>query len=316
MPILSTAGAGGLQPDLRLAVALDQALLVILTDMATIRNWSVAGTPAISQLGSINNSGSNTSRIRYAGLGGANPFVDTAAEDTAVAETLLTDASVDIAVVRSALRRQISDLATFTGFNQDITPESLAADMGASYESYFNGLVGDAVESATNTVGVTATAMTVDTWYLAMADLESRAVPGPYYALLHPVTFSQFVDSLRGEAGAVQFKAADSSMLDLVGPGLKGEFLGVSIFTSTDVNETGGDKFSGMFGSYAMGYKTGSPDARSYLGAGAAVQTNDGSITVEISREPNSALTNIVGNAYCGLSVLEQDRLCGIVSVA
>lgn len=309
MPILST----NLVPDLRLAAALDQALLVMLTDMATIRNWSSAGRAAIANLGNINSSGSTTSRIRLAGLGGRNAFVDTAAEDTAVAETALTDASVDIAVVRSALVRQISDLATLTGFSADIDPESLANDMGMSFESYFNGLVGTAAATAVTNVG-TAAAMSVNDWYDAMAQLELNAVPGPYYCLMHNAQYSAFQSSLRSEAGAVSFRAADSSMLDLVGPGLKGDFLGVSIFTSNSVTQAAGKKEGCMFGAGAFGYKTGAPDARSFLGAGDVVQTQDGSITVEIAREPGSALTKIVGNAYCGLSVIEQDRLVGLVT--
>lgn len=308
MPILST----NLVPDLRLAAALDQALLVMLTDMASIRNWSTGGAAAINDLGSINSSGSNTSRIRLAGLGGRNPFVDTAAEDTEVAETVLTDASVDIAVVRAALLRNISDLATLTGFSQDIDPESLAADMGNSYETYFNGLVGTAVATATTTVGTTTVDMSVDDFMDATTALELAAVPGPYFCLLHPRQYADFVESLRAEAGAMQFKAAESSVMDLVGPGLKGSFLGVSIFTSTFVTSTAADRLGAMFGAGALGYKTGSPDARSYLGAGTVVQTNDGSITVEITRNSSAAITEIVGNSYCGLSVIEQGRLVGI----
>ena len=309
MPILST----NLVPDLRLAAALDQALLVMLTDMATIRNWSSAGRAAISNLGSINSSGSTTSQIRLAGLGGRDAFVDTAAEDTDVAETALTDGHVDIQVVRSALVRQISDLGTLTGFAQDINPESLANDMGMSFERYFNGLVGTAAATATQNVG-SAAAMSVNDFYDAMAQLELDAVPGPYYLLLHNAQYSAFQASLRSEAGAVSFIAADSDMLNMVGPGLKGDFLGVSIFTSNDVTQAAGKKEGAMFGAGAFGYMSGAPDARSFLGAGDVVQTQDGLITVEIAREPGQALTKIVGNAYCGLSVIEQDRLCGVVT--
>lgn len=313
MPILST----NLTPDLRLAAALDQALLVMLTDMATIRNWSNAGSMAVNNYGSINSSGATTSRIRLAGLGGRNPFVDTAAEDTDITETVFTDASVDIAVVRSALLRNISDLATLTGFAQDIDPLSLAQDLGMSFETYFNGLVGAAVATAATTVGAAGVDFSMDNWYDATYVLELNSVPGPYFALLHPRQYADMVESLRAEAGAVSLiTAATPEVMSLTGPGIKGSFLGVSIFTSSHVTESGGDKYGAMFGTGALGYKTGSPDARSYLGAGTVVQTNDGSITVEISRNPSAALTEVVGNAYCGLSVIEQGRMVGIVTDA
>ena len=315
MPILSTLGVGGLQPNLRLAQALDQALLVMLSDMATIRNWSTAGISAITDLGSINFSGSNTSRVRLAGLGGRDAFQPTAAEDTDEPETLLTDASVDISVARASLVRLISDLATFTGFDSDINPESLSADMLASYESYFNGLVGTTIAGSVTNVGNPGLAMTVDDFYDAVAAVELLAVPGPYFMLLHNKQYSDFAQSLRAEAGAVALKTADSTMLDLVGPGLKGDFLGVSIFTSNAVTVGVGPAYEGaLFGSGAVGFKTGSPDARSYLGAGTVVQTNDGAITVEISRDSSSALTEITGNSYCGMSIIEQGRICGITT--
>ena len=66
MPILHS----GLETDLRLAAALDQGLLVSLTDMATIRN--VPG--AIDFHGSVNGTGSDTGRLRFVGLGCASPW--------------------------------------------------------------------------------------------------------------------------------------------------------------------------------------------------------------------------------------------------
>ena len=84
MPILHS----GLETDLRLAVALDQGMSNILASTFGIRT-----SGAVVNYGSVNGTGSDTKRVRLVGLGGTDQFATTAAEDTDIAETALTDAS-------------------------------------------------------------------------------------------------------------------------------------------------------------------------------------------------------------------------------
>jgi hypothetical protein len=307
MPILHA----NLETDLRLAVTLDQALAVSLVDMATIRN--VPG--AVDFHGTVNGSGSDTHRLRYVSLGGADRFVSVA-ESAAVAETALTDTSVDIAVTRAALRRDIGDVAIATGFGDDVDPERLAADMVASYDGYFNEIYAAAGATATTNVGTSGVDMSHDDYMDAIFTLELGSVPGPYFAALHPRQFADWQESLRAEGGALAFSPATAEMLAIRGQGYAGDFLGVSIFKMSDITEAGGNKEGFMYGAGAFGYKVAIVDQRSMLGAGAAVAVRVDEILVEVFRNPTSATTTVMGNAWVGLSVKEDARIVGIVTDA
>ena len=307
MPILHT----GLESDLRLGEALDQALLVSLTDMAWI------GAPelgAIRDLGFVNGTGSDTARVRFAGLNGADHFAATAAEDTDESETALVDASADIAVARAALVRNIGDLALGTGFADDISAERLAADMVASYRGYYNGLGATAIATASTDVGTSTVDMSVDDFYDAIFQLELSSVPGPYYCMLHPRQFADFQESLRAEGGATQFSPATQEMLKIAGQGFAGSFAGVNVFLSSDVSSAGGNRHGAMWGQGALAHKRMIPNPP--VGAGTAVAVRMDELLVEITRDASKGVTEVAGNAYVGVGLIEQDRIVGIVTDA
>jgi len=312
MPILHS----GLETDLRLAAALDQALLISLTDMAWI------GAPelgAIRDLGFVNGTGSDTARVRFAGLNGANHFraIDIAGGETEAheeSETALTDASADIAVARAALVRNIGDLALGTGFADDISAERLAADMVFSYRGYYNSLVATAIATASTDVGTSTVDMSVDDFYDAVFQLELSSVPGPYYCMLHPRQFADFQESLRAEGGATQFSAATQEMLQIAGQGLAGSFAGVNIFLSSDVSSAGGNRHGAMWGQGALAHKRMIPNPP--VGAGTAVAVRMDELLVEITRDASKGVTEVAGNAYVGVGLIEQARIVGIVTDA
>lgn len=307
MPILHS----NLETDLRMASRLDQGLLVTLTDSAHVLR--LPGQFGISFLGSVNGTLSDTHGVRFASLGGADAFSATGAENTDESETALTDTSVNIAVVRHALVRNIGDLADWTG-DGSISPESLAADMVNSYHRGFNADFATAVATASTNVGASGVDMSVDDFYDATYQLELNSVPGPYYALLHPRQIADFRESLRGEAGPAQWKDAAQDMLDLAGPGVKGSFLGVTIAASEDITSAGGNREGGMWGAGAFGRKIAVPAPR--VGAGTMLMVRMDELIVEVTRDASTAVTEIVGGAYYGVSVLEQARLVGIVTDA
>lgn len=299
-----------LETDLRLALTLDESLRITLTDMADIR--SLPG--AVLNLGSVNGSGSDTHQIRFASLGGANAFAGVG-EDADVAATALTDASVSIAVTRHALVRTVSDLAIMTGFSDDIHPMRLAEDMALSYARRFNDLIATAVATATSNVGTSGVDMSVDDFYDAMFTLEQADNIGPYYAMLAPIQVTDLKESLRAEGGAVQWLAPTGEMLRLQGQGLLGEFLGIQIFKSSRITTAAGNREGAMWSAGALAYKTGQADARSFVGS-AAIAVQQGEIVVEIAHEVGGGEVQIAGDAYVGVSVLEQARLVGIVTDA
>jgi hypothetical protein len=299
-----------LETDLRLAAIIEREIHALLTDQASMRT-----SGAISFMGDVAGMGSDTMRVRYAGLDGYDSFAATAAENTDVSETALTDASADIAVVRAALRYDIGDLANLTGVpGADVDPFRLAQSMVGSFEQYFNALVGDAIDSATASVGASGTNLSVDNWFSAMAALEVASVPGPYFAILYPQQLSDLKQSLRSENNALQEMTATQDLMKIFGQGFVGNFLGVNTYVSTDVNtaNAGADSVGGMFGEKAIGYAIGTP--RPLAGAGGEVRAAGTPVVVEFQRDASAALTEIVGHAYCGVSLLEDSRCVQIIT--
>lgn len=301
MPILHS----GLETDLRLALALDQALRVTLTDTHSMRT-----SGAISFLGTVNGTGSDTSQIRFAGLH-TDPFVATG-ESTDVAETALADASTSIAVVRAALVRQVSDLAVATGFSQDINAPVLASSMVQSYDKYFNSLIGTAIATAGTDVGSSGIDMSVSDFHDAIYTLQIAEVPGPWHCMLHARQLSDLQESARGEAGATQYQAATAELLNIKGQGYAGTLLGVDIWRSSGVSGDGTNRHGGMWGLGALGFKTAivSPT----IGAGSAFMVRMDELLVELARRPGEALEEVVGNAYVGVGLIEDARIVGIVT--
>ena len=299
-----------LETDLRLAAIIEREIHALLTDQASLRT-----SGAISFMGDVSGMGSDTMRVRYAGLDGYDSFSATAAENTDVAETSLTDASADIAVVRAALRYDIGDLANLTGVpGADVDPFRLAASMVGSFDQYFNALVGDAIDSATEFVGATTVNLSVDNWFAAMAKLEVASVPGPYFAILAPQQMADLKQSLRSENNALQEMTATQDLMKIFGQGFVGNFLGVNTYVSTDLNtaNAGNDSVGGMFGDGALGFAIGTP--RPLAGAGGEVRAAGTPVVVEFQRDASAALTEIVGHAYCGVSLLEDSRCVQIIT--
>ena len=297
-----------LETDLRLAAALDKEISMLLADRASLRN-----TGTIRNYGMVNGMGSDTKVVRLAGLAGTNAFSATAAENTDVSTTALTDSSVSIAVARAALRRDISDLADLTGFQgSDITPETLAAAMVIESEAYFVAQVATAVATASTNVGSSGVDFSVDNWFDALFTLELNNNEGPFTALLHPQQLADLQDSLIAEAGAMQFMPAYAELLQVKGQGYSGQFLGVDIYKSSRVTEAGGNKEGGMWGAGAIGFAEGTPN----IAYGDVVRPAASPLVVEFDRLASSATTSVVGHYYLGVAVIEQSRLVGIVTDA
>lgn len=308
MPILHS----NMEADLRLASGLDQGLRVSLTDPYSVRNSPAA--PVF--LGSVNGSMTDTHRVRYAGLGGADQFAVTAAENTTITDTALADTGANIAVVRTGLMRQQSDLSILTGsLGSDVTPAVLAADMVKSYDMLFQTQFVTAGATASTDVGSTGVAMSVNNAYSAIYTLDLANNAGPYFAQLHGKQLNDFRTDLRTEGGAVQYHDSTRELLGASQPGLIGEWNGVFWFRSNQVTSNGTDNEGFMYSQGAFGYKIGVVDERSALESGASTAVRMDELLVEIERVPAAASVNIVGSAYFGISVLEQSRLVGIVTL-
>lgn len=294
-----------LEGDLRLSAMISQEINLLLRDVANLRN-----SPFISYAGSVNGLGSDTIRVRKAGLDGYDLFETPTNEGDAASTQDFTDAHVDIAVARLALMYKITDLASMTGFGgADIDPFRLAQSMAGSYEASFADKTADAIDDFTNIVGSASTQMSVDDFFNAIFQLEKAAsnkgAMAPFAAILHPVALTELQDSLRNETGnAISYMAATQEMLQAKGSGYVGNLLGVDVYKSSYVNDAAGAYLSAMFGVGALAYADGVPASL----PGAAQSMSMGKVLVEMERDGAKAITSIIGHAYLGLSVIDDDR--------
>lgn len=295
--------------DLRLAEMISQEVRVLLNDVSNLRNSAY-----LDFVGSINGMGSDTIRVRQAGYG-QDLFAQYtgATEDSAISSTTLADAHADVVVKRLALSYGLSDLASMTGMGgaNEVDPFRIAAALAASYEASFADLTADTMDGFSATVnavsGATPSVLTVEEFVEAIGVLEQassgKGVDGPFCAVLHPKQFVELQDSIRAETGAVAFQAAlGADIIGAKGRGFKGSFLGVEIYTSSYVNIASAAYQGALWGPGAIGYATGAP---SIPGAETMAM---GEVMVELDRDASRALTNIVGHAYLGMSILEDAR--------
>ena len=289
-----------LSTDLRLAQMIEAEIRMILADTATIRN-----TGAVAFLGDVAGIGSDTLQLRLAGLNGTNEMASTA-ESADASTTALTDSSVTVTAARYALRRDISDLAVLTGTGTDVDPFMLAESMVASFEGAFMTALATALASFSSTAGTSGIDCSVDDWMDSIATLELASVPGPYYAMIHPRQLADLQESLRSESGPLGFAPASAEQIAIKGPGLAGNFLGVEGFQSSKITSSGGNRKGGLWGAGALGYCVGTP--KPLVGAGGEVRPAGSPVVVEFQRDASAALTEIVGHAYFGCSIVEDSR--------
>jgi hypothetical protein len=302
--------------DLRLQQMLSQEIKLLITDARNLRN-----TPFLDFVGSINGMGSDTIRVRKAGLDGYDSFSaftgtgGSSNEDSAVSAHALTDGYADILVKRQALMYNITDLANMTGMGADIDPFRIAESIAKSYELLFAELTGATVAGFTSAV-TQVSALTVDDFIAAFQTLELAAsgagAPGPYVALLHPEQWQDLQVDIRTESNnALAFAPASFEAMSAKGPGYKGSYLGVDIYTSSHITQSGGSHVGAMWAPGAIGFATGKPAAL----VGAAESMDMGDVLIEMDRDATRALTSVVGHCYVGMGIIDADRGVKLLSV-
>lgn len=308
---MTTITQHNMESDLRMASMISQEIRLLLTDARNLRN-----TPFMDFVGSINGSGSDTILVRKAGLDGYDSFSSYtgATENTAVTSTALTDASASIVVKRNALMYAISDLASMTGMGGDIDPFRIAESISKSYETLFADLTGATVAGFTTNQTASA-GLTVDDFIGAFQKLElaasGKGAPGPYVCLLHPEQFQDLQADIRTETqNALAFAPASYDAMSAKGPGYKGSYLGVEIYTSSHVTSAASKHIGAMWAPGAIGFATGKPAAL----VGAAESMDMGEVLIEMDRDPTKAVTQVIGHCYLGMGIVNANLGVKILS--
>jgi len=293
---------------LRLSAMISQEINLLLKDNANLRN-----TPLLSYQGSINGLGTDTVRVRLAGLDGYDSMAAASSEisDEAANKTALTINSADLVAARQYIIYEMSDLASMTGFGgADIDPFRIAQSIAGSYEARFAELTGEAAAAFTTTAGANTTTLSVDDFFDAIFALEQAdsgsGAPGPYACVLDPKALTELQDSLRNETGnAISRMQSSMDMLQAKGENFAGNLFGVDVYRSKYVKENASSGYDNyMISPMALGYVDGIPAGVQ----GSADLMSMGKVVVEFDRRPMSASTFIVGHAYLGLGIIEDDR--------
>lgn len=315
MATISPITFGNMENTLRLAAMLSQEINLLLTDSANLRN-----SPWMSYQGSINGSGSDTVRVRLAGLG-RDSFAAAGSEnaDHSTDLTSLTINSADLVAARQYLIYKIDDLASMSRLDggPDIDPFRIAQSIASSYDVRFAELSCAAAALATTVKGSNATTFSVNDFFNGIFALETadsgRGADGPFAAILDGKALSELQDSLRGETGnSVSRMASSADMLKAKGKGFAGELFGVSVFRSSHVKENGSSGYDNfMLGTGGLSYVDGIPDTV----PGAVDLMSMGKVAVEFDRRPMEASVYVVGHMYLGCGIIDDARLVKINSV-
>lgn len=297
-----------LSGDLRLAQMITAEINLLLRDTTNLRN-----SPYMKYLGSINGLGSDTLRVRKAGLMGFDKMETPASEIANASVQALTDSHVDITVARLALRYDISDLASLTGMGpMDVDPFTLAQSIAQSYEASFADKTAATFAGFSNSVGANGTNFDLNRFLNAMFQLEKASngsiatgAPGPYVSVLHPKALTELQSDLRSESSnMIAFNPANFDMLKAKGDKYAGNLFGVDVYRSAYVVANGSSGYdNAMFAAGALGYADGVPNI-----VGAAEVMDMGKIQVEFKREAIAATTRVVGHAYLGIGELDDAR--------
>jgi hypothetical protein len=309
MTLTYAANAG----DLRLTATLNRDIKIQLADFTDL-----VGAGIITNRGDAAGSGSSTHKL---------PIVDYSDAMTAptegadVAATAVSSSNVTIAVARQALRHDVSDL--FGGTGGPLGYRQLAQKMAVAASLRRTDMVATLFGSLSNSVGTPGVDMSIDDFYDAIIGLEQNSVGMmdfggfTFASVLAPIQWTDcFRTSLRGETGALVERGDVQAALSAKGPGFKGVFAEVGIWTSDSCATNGGNREGAMFGAGCFGYREMSVGALVGQGIpGFNIEAVDPTspIWVEWERNALGGETFCVGNYYFGVSE-EEDGLGRLIS--
>lgn len=220
----------------------------------------------------------------------------------------LVTTNYNLTPARYGMVRQATDLFKLTGGALNI--EVLLSILAESLDLTITDLLCALFPSLAGTAGTSGVNLSVDNWFDAIYYLNLKNNVGEgLVSVLHAQQVNDLTASVRGEAGAMQYRADAQGMLGPKGVGFVGEFAGVKIVQSDSVSSDGSDRRGAMFAPGCFVYTLGPVDV--------GVQVNPADIVVatpemfvERNRDAANAMTSYVVNAYP--AVAEQEDLRGI----
>lgn len=233
-----------------------------------------------------------------------------------------TTSGKQITVAGYTRQYQISDLFGVTAGAGQVDASRIAMKLERSLTLTLTDLITALYSGFANTVGTSGVNLSTSDMYSAMYQLINSNVPfgptSPVFCVLHPQQFVDFMSSLRGETGSDSLQADTAAQLRFSGPGYKGAWKGVQIFTSDSVVSVnaGADRCGAMYGLGAIGYTLG--DVRPLVGlhipAEDALMVTPEMIIERRRAAVSDPLSTLVAHMFPGVVELEDLRGVGIVT--
>tara|TARA_R100000664_G_scaffold13086_1_gene21026 strand:- start:409 stop:1173 length:765 start_codon:yes stop_codon:yes gene_type:complete len=242
------------------------------------------------------------------------PFVTRTETGAGITDATYTTSEFSLAPSLYALQYSITDLVPVAGSPIDV--ERVAANLVAGVGLTMTDLLCALFGSLSNSVGTTTVDLTVSDIFDAVYQLNSSNVSGNYAAVLYPQQFNDFQNSLRAEAGAVQFAPASEQMLAAKGPGFKGSWLNIDFYQSDSVGTANGgaDSAGAMFGAGAFAYTLADPRViQGHIPSDSVLMANE-VMLLEMSRDSANFKTALVGQIYPAVVEAEDARGVKIVT--
>lgn len=259
--------------------------------------------------------GSDTLRGTLDAAPGAYTARTSETDGSNIANAAYATGKFDLIPAAYSRRYELTDLIPIAG--GPIQVERVAANLVAGVGLTLTDLLVALFPSLDTDVGPgTGVDLDVASIYDAQFQLNSQSVSGPFACVLHPSQFNDFQNSLRAEAGAVQFRAATSDLLELRGPGFKGTWNGIQFYQSDSVGtvNAGADYSGAMFGAGCFGYTL--ADARlaaGHIPPGLLMLANE-AVVIEMQRDNSQLMTSLVASMFPAVVEIEDARGVEIIS--
>ena len=259
-------------------------------------------------------SGSSTMDVTQDAVPGAFSAPTSEVDGSNIVNSAYTTSEFSLAPSLYARRYQLTDLLPIAGgpVNVERVAANLVAGVGLTMTDLLCALFG----SLSNSVGTTTVDLSVSDIFDAVYQLNSSNVSGNYAAVLYPQQFNDFQNSLRAEAGAVQFAPASEQMLAAKGPGFKGSWLNIDFYQSDSVGTANGgaDSAGAMFGQGCFAYTLADPRVKSgHIPAANTIMANE-ALILELARDSTNFMSSIVAQCYPAVVEAEDARGVKIVT--
>lgn len=235
-----------------------------------------------------------------------------------------TTAGKQITVAGYTRQYQISDLFGVTAGPGQVDAARVAAKLERALTLTMTDLITALYSGFANSVGTSGVNLSTSDCYAAMYQLINSNVPfgptSPVFMVLHPQQFVDFMSSLRGETGSDSLQADTASQLRFSGPGFKGTWKGVQVFTSDSVAtaNAGADRAGAMYGLGAIAYTLGNvqPLVGLHIPREDVLMSAPEMIIERRRASGSDPLSTLIAHFFPGVVELEDLRGVGIVTDA